>query len=356
ELDADEQLVWEWHLADHFDFLEVDPARLTNPNNVDWSHCNALELDTDGNILLSNRHFNSIIKVNRSTGEVMWSLGGVSNDFDFVGDPGFWGQHDIRRLPNGHITLFDNGLADTHPCRGVEYALDEVAMTATPVWSRNFGSTTWSRAMGSMQRLEDGNTLVAWGALQPDNAAFTVYRPDSSRLCELRFADTLVTYRAYYFEELAFDLPRPGISCSSVEGGYLLSAEPGWPNYVWSNGATGQSTFVGALDTVYVEVPAGPMLGWFRSPPYVVASECITSGLEDRTAGAAVIRPNPVQYRVELLRSGTGRADLVLFDALGQVVIERSIADPRVSLDVTGIPSGVYFLRMDGHVHRLVKE
>lgn len=356
ELDANEQLVWEWHLADHIDFMEVDPARLNNPNNVDWSHSNALELDADGNILLSNRHFNSIIKVNRNNGEIMWSLGGASNDFGFGGDPGFWGQHDIRRLPNGHITLFDNGLADTHPCRAVEYALDETAMTATAVWSGSYGGAAWSRAMGSVQRLDNGNTVVGWGAITPDNATFSILRPDGSRLGDLRFADTLATYRAYYFEELPFEVPRPSISCTTVGGTYQLTAEAGWPNYLWSTGTSGQSITVGALDTVYVEVPAGPMLGWFRSEPYVVASDCLTNDVVVQEAVEFTILPNPVHDRLNLLRANAERADLLVMDALGRAVLHRSIAGPRASIDLAGLPNGTYFVKVDGRVERFVIE
>ena len=90
ELNAAQDLVWEWHAIDHFDFLDVDTTRLNNPNNVDWTHSNALELDTDGNVLLSSRHFNEITKIDRNTGEVIWRLGGVQNDFGFGSDPGFF--------------------------------------------------------------------------------------------------------------------------------------------------------------------------------------------------------------------------------------------------------------------------
>jgi hypothetical protein len=76
---------------------------------ADVYHGNAIERDTDGNLLLSNRHTAQIVKIDRSTGNVMWKLGGKENEFTFVNDTGFSYQHDIRRLENGHITLFDNG-------------------------------------------------------------------------------------------------------------------------------------------------------------------------------------------------------------------------------------------------------
>ena len=106
EQDANKNVVFEWHSKDYFNFTEVDTMRLLNPANVDWTHFNAVELDDDGNILVSVRHFNEITKVNRSTGAVMWRLGGKMNQFTFTNDSTqFIGQHDIRRIANGNITI-----------------------------------------------------------------------------------------------------------------------------------------------------------------------------------------------------------------------------------------------------------
>ena len=37
--------------------------------------------------------------------------------FDIINDPvGFSHQHDIRKMPNGHYTLYDNGTIETDLC------------------------------------------------------------------------------------------------------------------------------------------------------------------------------------------------------------------------------------------------
>ncbi|GIT32243.1 MAG: hypothetical protein Ct9H300mP2_3220 [Candidatus Neomarinimicrobiota bacterium] len=43
---------------------------------IDYVHANAIELDNDGNILLSCRHMDEITKINHQTGEIIWRLGG----------------------------------------------------------------------------------------------------------------------------------------------------------------------------------------------------------------------------------------------------------------------------------------
>ena len=76
---------------------------------MDYIHCNAIEVDADGHLLISSRNISEVTKVNRQTGEVIWHLGGKLNEFDFGAEIGFSRQHDIRHLENGNIMLFDNG-------------------------------------------------------------------------------------------------------------------------------------------------------------------------------------------------------------------------------------------------------
>ena len=71
----------------------------------------AVAIDSDDNIFISNRAMSEIIKFNRENGELIWRLGGPMNDFTFINDlfNGPNRQHDARRLPNGNIMIFDNG-------------------------------------------------------------------------------------------------------------------------------------------------------------------------------------------------------------------------------------------------------
>jgi hypothetical protein len=132
--------VFQWRSWDHFSILDGSVSGYVNLDSslIDYVHGNAIELDMDGNLLLSSRHMNEITKIDRQTGEIIWRLGlnALNNQFTFVNDTrGFSHQHDIRRLANGNITLFDNGnFLVPEYSRAVEYALDEQAMTATLVW------------------------------------------------------------------------------------------------------------------------------------------------------------------------------------------------------------------------------
>ncbi len=139
-------------------------------NRVEYAHINSVFVDTDGHFLASLRGTSQIVKINRDTGEVIWKLGGVSNEFT-IDDPlgGPCGQHHVTRLANGHILFFDNGIfcppdypAREQISRAVEYRLNEQDKTATLVWSYQ-QSGVYARTGGSAQRLPNGNTLIGWG-------------------------------------------------------------------------------------------------------------------------------------------------------------------------------------------------
>ena len=101
ELDQSGNVVFQWRSWDHFRIIDATHEDLTAPA-IDYVHMNALDIDTDGNLLLSSRHQSEITKIDRQTGEIIWRLGGVNNQFTFVNDSlGFSYQHAIRRIANG---------------------------------------------------------------------------------------------------------------------------------------------------------------------------------------------------------------------------------------------------------------
>ena len=158
---------------DAFDHLPVDG--IASPINVqgeyvDWTHMNAIDATSDGNYLLSVRHLSQVVKIDSSTGAVLWKLGGMGSDFQFVGDSfnGFSMQHGVRELPNGNILMFDNGDEHVRPqSRAAEYQLDFTNRTATLVWQYLAPTSLQAIAMGYAQRLANGNTLIAYGTAQP---------------------------------------------------------------------------------------------------------------------------------------------------------------------------------------------
>jgi len=199
EVDAAGLVLWQWLSLDHIP--PTDSVVDLTSHLINYIHCYSLNLDDDGNILLSSRHLHEVTKISRQTGEIIWRLGGKGNDFTFVNDPheGFFFQHDARRLANGNITVYDNR-TDTDPSffsRGVEYSLDLAKMEATMVWQYINTPVTYAGAMGNMQRLPGGNSLIGWGFSSAP--LITEVTPAGEKVFELSTAQPGASYRAFRY-------------------------------------------------------------------------------------------------------------------------------------------------------------
>ena len=223
ELNGQRDVVWQWRSWDYYSFptyyaVPLALGRMLTVRNpvIDSFHVNSIDLDTDGNLLISNFMVDSQ-KINRRTGEVMWRVGGFGNQFTFVGVPPaqalihFSTAHAVHRIQNGNILLFCN--ADQQATRSsaiYEYRLDEPNRVATLVWSYTPSTPWYSWHAGNAQRLPNGNTFIGWGGggVVPGVGGLTNYpvpactevTPSGQVVFEMVFNDPLVaSYRAFRF-------------------------------------------------------------------------------------------------------------------------------------------------------------
>tara|TARA_Y100000768_G_scaffold136220_1_gene101391 strand:- start:31 stop:729 length:699 start_codon:yes stop_codon:yes gene_type:complete len=153
-------------------------------------HGNSIEIDTDQNIILSNRAMSELIKFDRVSGELIWRFGGPMNDFTFINDPlnGPNRQHDARRLENGNLMIFDNGDQRQSPyTRITEYEIDEENLIATLVWEYSHPNGYVSLNQGCAQRLENGNTLICWGGVSGHGQIITEIDNSNQRVLEIEY-------------------------------------------------------------------------------------------------------------------------------------------------------------------------
>ena len=198
EFDSNHNLVFQWKNSDHMDIQDYVHEINLNANYLNWTHGNSIEVDHDDNIIVSNRAMSEVIKFNRTTGSVIWRLGGPMNDFTFINDTynGPSKQHDARRLENGNILIFDNGTGLSRPSRVVEYELDEDVKRATMVWEFNHPDQMLSLNQGCAQRLANGNTLICWGTLS-NNPGATITEVDSQNniVLEIKYPEAYHSYK-----------------------------------------------------------------------------------------------------------------------------------------------------------------
>lgn len=257
ELNPAKQVVFEWKAWDHIAITDTYIS-LTSTPPVDVFHGNSVEIDWDGNLLLSNRHTASIVKINRQSGKVMWTLGGKSNEFRFVNDTGFSYQHDARRQSNGRITLFDNGnlrpdfARSPQFSRAVEYEIDEANMVITRTGEYRDTPDIFGGFMGNVQRLPGGGNFIGWGGPTSIGSEVTPLGQEAQELWfdQAKFG---LVYRWFKFPWVGKPVTTPTLA---LKGGTL--------HFSW-NGATeivsyrveGARTAAGSFTQIGTAIRAG---------------------------------------------------------------------------------------------------
>jgi hypothetical protein len=158
---ASGRVMLEWHSLDRIPLAESYAP--VEAENWDFFHINSVDLDSDGNLLISSRSTHTVYKLDRH-GEILWRLGGKHSDFEMTAGSNFAWQHDARRRPDGTLTIFDNGAtpAVEKLSRGLILDLDEQAMTATLLRQYTHPKIL-TGSQGNMQLLENGNVFIGWG-------------------------------------------------------------------------------------------------------------------------------------------------------------------------------------------------
>ena len=197
DIDQNWNPVWVWDTFGHLD-INRQPE-----NWPDWTHGNAvLYSPDDGDLILSMRHQNWIIKIDyqdgKGSGNVLWRLG-YQGDFTLQGGTSpqdwFFAQHAPKIIsPNSSgvfdMVVFDNGNWRRMDDAGDEcgatgqpachsrvpiFQIDEINKTATITWADSL--SVYSVFGGFAQQLLNGD-------IEFDLCAFTL-GPSSARLMEV---------------------------------------------------------------------------------------------------------------------------------------------------------------------------
>jgi hypothetical protein len=195
---ASRDVLWEWHSLDHVSITESHagpPEEHVFP--YDYFHINSIDVDADGNLLVSARNTWAVYKIDRRTGAVMWRLGGLRSDFALGPDVRFAWQHDARRQPDGTITLFDNEASPPVRDRSrlLTLRLDEKRRQATVAGAITHPEPVRADAEGSFQRLADGGAFAGWGI----TGRASEFDTAGSLRFDLRMPSGYDSYRAFTF-------------------------------------------------------------------------------------------------------------------------------------------------------------
>lgn len=201
---------WRWDASKHFSMDESTfslcfnnyPGLNSGAGEVDPFHINSLyRVNEPGcepmcDYIISVRHLDAVVRVDRATKDVDWILSSLPSDPadpDYVQNPkdaprlkivgdrlnGPLRMHDAR-LVGDRLTMHDNRTGSGQPARFVEYRIDDSSAdsdewTATLVRSINAPFNLTSGSVGSARAAADRSVLMGWGALRP---VFVEYAAD----------------------------------------------------------------------------------------------------------------------------------------------------------------------------------
>jgi Arylsulfotransferase (ASST) len=258
EIDLDTGLVeFEWHSLGKIGLTETFSKPQPSPRNpFDYAHANAVDLDSDGDFLLSARNTWTIYKIDRATGSIRWRLGGKKSTFKLPADARFAWQHDVRRRSDGAITLFDN---EAFPpirkfSRAIALRLDERNKTASLIGSLVHPRHLLTATQGDQQSLPNGDTVVGWGSQR----YLTEFGPAGNVVFDAFLSLGFESYRAYRLPWVGLPLTPPRVAAAD---------EPGAGTDVYSswNGATEVASweiFAGSTATSLKSVASAPRTGF----------------------------------------------------------------------------------------------
>jgi hypothetical protein len=229
------RVLFEWHSLDHVPLTETY-SPLLDP--FDYFHVNSIDVDHDGNLVISAKNTAAVYKLDRRTGEVIWRLGGRKSDFQVAPEAGFFYQHDARVQPDGTLTVFDDGTGDdSHPARGLRLRLDQQAKTCSLVEAYPHPTPLVVKSMGNAQVLLGGGMMVGFG----DQPYLTEFGPQGDVRFDAKFDGDAWNYRAFRNVWVGAPTTRPVLAVT--RSGRNAVVHVSW------NGST---------ETAYWRIDAGP--------------------------------------------------------------------------------------------------
>ncbi len=218
EIDIPTGLVlFEWDSLDHVPVTYSYAHLPTGSRNLfDYFHVNSVDVDHDGNLLVSSRNTWASYELDHATGRVIWTLGGKHSSFRMAPGASFAYQHDVRvrSADDSLVTLFDDSGGPTRirsQSRGLKLFLDMKHRVAKVAGQDEHVPALASDYEGNYQQLARGHSFLGWG----NQPYFTEFDARGHEVFDGRFNGATNTYRAYRFSWNGAPHTRPAISAST---------------------------------------------------------------------------------------------------------------------------------------------
>ena len=173
--------VWEWHVWDHIgkgknkiDINKFCSAKVYSAYaGPDWTHFNGVAYNPDTDqIAVTSRNLAEVFVIDRKTGDIVYRWGNPANygagkapaGYADDGDQKLWGPHAPDWLPNGNLSIIDNGAR--RPSHNYTRAVELDPKTNAVVWQwtpmavKANPSNFYSHYQDGAQKLPNGNWML----------------------------------------------------------------------------------------------------------------------------------------------------------------------------------------------------
>lgn len=164
-----EKVIWEFNSNDDPVMQRASQGNVPNGETKyhDDIHTNSISIDpNDGNVIISARNMDSVMKIDVNTNEVIWRLGGKHDEFNLPAKEKFLRQHHANMIGDT-LYVFNNGVhphgeKSGSPSTGMMFSLDEKARKVTGHQVISDGKS-YGRFAGSFMPVGDKGYLIGYG-------------------------------------------------------------------------------------------------------------------------------------------------------------------------------------------------
>jgi Arylsulfotransferase (ASST) len=219
----------EWHALDHVRMADS----YSNANHAseqwpyDYFHLNSFQQLAGGRTLISARNTSALYELSTQSGQVLARVGGRHSTFKLGSGASTAYQHDATVLPNGTISIFDNGgVPKVHSqSRGIVIALNPSSRTDTVLSQYEHPSPALSAAsQGNLQTLPNGDVFIGWGS----SPYVSEFSPTGALLFDAHMHGSYQSYRAYRYPWTGAPAYAPAIAASAAGAGAPVTVYASW--------------------------------------------------------------------------------------------------------------------------------
>ena len=219
----------EWHSLDHVALSDsYSSGKSASPQwPFDYFHLNSIDQLANGRTLISARNTSALYELDTISGRIVTRIGGRHSDIRLRPGAATAYQHDAKVLPNGTISIFDNGaVPKVHAqTRGLIVSVDPHARTDS-VLTQVIHPTPHlsSGSQGNLQSLANGDLFMGWGS----EPYFSEYSAAGKLLFDVHMHGSYESYRGYRFAWTGAPGAAPSVAFAPAAGSTPATVYASW--------------------------------------------------------------------------------------------------------------------------------